>query len=207
MHSDASGHTGGAGHAWPDLRVTKTVTEDGVVVSTEVTEYEYDFAPKGSNVFYTDGEVVYSKKTKSTGEGGGNGGGQSPPEGESATAYFPITEEGFKAAKAWADSTVTRDGGHARDPPGDPPNYKVLSYNCVDYTIDLCKRAGVDVSPFETPGWPSTPSNLASKIKQTNCKHEWEEHTVYHMGTGDGAAPPPTKIWVCKLCGLTKPYP
>jgi YVTN family beta-propeller protein len=213
MHSDATGHTGGAGHAWPDLRVTTTVTEDGVVVSTEVTEYDYDFAPEGSNVFYTNGEVVASKKTTRTGEAakgeeggdGGGGGGGTPPVTSDANAYFPITEDGFNAAKAWAESTVTRDGGRGRKPPGKPPNYKVLSYNCVDYTVELCKRAGVDVSSFEVSGWPSTPSDLVSKIRQKNCKHEWEEHTVYHIGTGDAPPIPPTKIWVCKLCGATRP--
>jgi hypothetical protein len=197
MHSDATGHTGGAGHAWGDLRVTKTVTEDGTVVSTEVTEYTYDFAPAGANVFYTDGEVVASKRTTT---GGGDGGGLS---GE-GNIYISITEEGFNAAKAWAESTVTKDGGRTRKPPGKPPGYRVLWYNCVDYTIELCKRAGVDISDYDQSG-PSTPSNLVAKIRQKTCKHEWEEKTIYHMGTGDGMAPPPTHIWVCKLCGLTRP--
>ncbi|HMD78938.1 MAG TPA: YncE family protein, partial [Nitrososphaerales archaeon] len=196
MHSDATGHTGGAGHAWGDLRVTKTVTEDGKVISTEVTEYTYDFAPAGANVFYTDGEVVASKRTTTGGDGGGLSG-----EGN---IYISITEEGFNAAKTWAESTVTKDGGRTRKPPGTPPGYRVLWYNCVDFTIEICKRAGVDVSSFTTWG-PSTPSNLVAKIRQKNCKHEWEETIIYHMGTGDGMCPPPTKIWVCKLCGLTKP--
>lgn len=196
MHSDATGHTGGAGHASADLRVTKTTTVDGQVVSTEVTEYTYDFAPEG-NVFYSSGEVVFLARTTTD-----SGGPHVVMEGN---MYFPITEEGFKAAKEWADSTVTRDGGKKRVPPGNPPNYKVLSYNCVDYTLELCKRAGVDVSEFATTGWPSTPSNLVAKMgdKQNKCTHEWEVKTININGP-DGDVQP-EKIRVCKLCGLTEP--
>ncbi|MGP8124701.1 MAG: YncE family protein [Nitrososphaerales archaeon] len=209
MHSDATGDTGGAGHAWPDLRVTKTVTEDAIIVSTEVTGYKYDFAPQGSNAFYTNGEVVCSKVTTSTDEGDGDEGGRPPTKSEIATAYFPIAEDGFNAAKAWADSTVSREAGHAKKPPGRPPNYKVLTYNCVDYTLNLCARAGVDITSFKQSG-PSTPSNLASLIRQRTCKHEWELLTVSHLGipvsSGETITPPPTHMWVCKTCALTKPF-
>lgn len=205
MHSDATGRTGGAGHAWPDLRVTKTITEDSVVTSTEVTEYEYDFVPQGSNVFYTKGDVVSRKRTKITDRGS-----EEPlPSSDIASAYFSITEEGFKAAKAWVDSTVTSDEGRVRISRGRPPNYKILTYNCVNYTLELCTRAGVDVSDYKQSG-PSTPSNLASIMSQKNCGHEWELHSVSHPGLpvlgGESMRPPPTPILVCKSCGLSKPY-
>jgi hypothetical protein len=78
-----------------------------------------------------------------------------------------------------------------------------LSYNCVDYTLELCRRAGVDVSFFVVPWWPSTPSNLAARIEQKSCQHEWELKTVSLMGPEGSVFI--ENLRVCKLCGLEEP--
>jgi hypothetical protein len=92
---------------------------------------------------------------------------------QESVAYFPINKEGFDAARAWGDSQVTRTN------PGNTPRYSLLAYNCVDFSIDLVKHAGVNLPEMYAGRPVSTPSNLASKIRENNCVHDFEHTTEY----------------------------
>ena len=195
--TDPAAHQGGVGHAWVNLRVTETVSDqDGDVVTKQATETVYDFAPK--KLGYLQGTILKTPglllKQEKKGE-------STAPGAMESVAYYPITKEGYDRAKAWGDARVSLRGA---DNPL-TPEYSVLRYNCVDFAIELVRTAGVEI-PTDYAGWVSDPANLQARIKESNCQHDFEPQEIFHLGTGEGLAPPPTKIYVCKKCGLTRPY-
>jgi hypothetical protein len=189
---DPKAYRGGLGHAWADLQRTKiTKDEQGKVVSTEPEETEYDFAPAGNASTWdtvvggTPGKVLPVHR-----RGG--------PPATGTNEYYEITKDGYDQAKAWADGTVTS-----------PPTYRAITYNCVDYSLELCRRAGapipdgagaMDESNFYLGGLAntSTPSNLVAAIldqrKKRTCTHKWHrDFLVSHVVV--------CTIVTCELCG------
>jgi hypothetical protein len=192
LHTDTDplAHEGGAGHAWADLRATKTVKdESGKVLSTETTESIYDFAPADgswSGILSGPGQLIANTRVVNPEEVTGK---------MESVKYWKITMEGYYRAKTWGDAVANLKGGKKTANPL-TPGYKLLFYNCVDFSLMLVRMAGVDLpSGFGGVG-VSRPNALAANIKIANCQHVFGPPKTIWVGEGL-----PFKTYSCSKCG------
>jgi hypothetical protein len=192
VHTDTDplAHQGGAGHAWADLRVTKTVKdESGKVLSTETTESIYDFAPaenSWSGIFHGPGQLIATTHVVKP---------EDVASKMESVKYWTITKEGYDKAKAWGDARANLKGGKTTPNPL-TPGYGVLNYNCVDFSLELVRMAGVDVPSGFGGNVVSRPNALAASIKIANCQHVFGPPKT--MSVGEGL---PIKTYSCTKCG------
>ena len=127
-----------AAHAGADLRVMKVWYKGDKAVRWESTEERWDFGPNVPGDWQggkdLPGGVTDSgeKKQSGTGEPPRDLPPDPKPPKEYSWAFFPIDEDGYKAAKKWVEPQVTTvgKGKDAKTLPGKTHVYNINTYNC-----------------------------------------------------------------------------
>jgi hypothetical protein len=196
---------GDSGHTGVDLRRVRVwYDKNGKQLRWEVTETHYDFGPhdnpdKGD----VPGDVLGPKSEVTSGDGAPPD-LPTEPDPNRFIEFFPVDEDGYQAARRWAEPQVTLvKRTKKKEPPGKPHRYNIKEYNCGSWSLEFLKKAGgPDIIPSPNPlRIRRLPANILAWSKRKHCKHQWEDKLIWwELGKSDDIF----TIQVCKLCGMIR---